>query len=267
MNPLRIFTDQMQRVVELPVWPPKRIISLVPSQTEFLADLGLDNEVIGITKFCIHPKRWFQEKTRVGGTKTLNLSVIQALNPDLIIGNKEENDIQQIQALQTQFPVWMSDIIRFQDALQMMHQVGEITGRPMEAQSIMEDVENAFANLPVRIPKRKAAYLIWYKPYMAAGGTTYIDQMLEIAGFENVFQHLVRYPEVTEEQILAANPEVILLSSEPFPFAEKHIDALQHLCPAAKVLLVDGELFSWYGSRMLQVPGYFKRLREQIGIT
>jgi ABC-type Fe3+-hydroxamate transport system substrate-binding protein len=264
MNPQRIFTDQMQRVVELPVWPPKRIISLVPSQTEFLADLGLENEVIGITKFCIHPQRWFREKTRIGGTKTLNLSAIRALEPDLIIGNKEENDILQIQALETQFPVWMSDIVRLQDALQMMHQLGEITGRSIEAQSVIHAVEKAFGNMPRLVPKRKAAYLIWRKPYMAAGGTTYIDQMLEIAGFENVFQHLLRYPEVSEEQLAAANPEVILLSSEPFPFGEKHIAALQHLCPSAKVLLVDGEIFSWYGSRMLRAPAYFQWLHERV---
>ena len=259
-----VFYDQIGRSVNLSHWPPRRIISLVPSQTEFLADLGLVEEVVGITKFCIHPTEWFQNKKRVGGTKTIDFQKIEALRPDLIIGNKEENEQSQIEYFSQKYPVWMSDIYTLEDALVMMRKLGELTGKTEKANSIAAAVESKFKHhLPLNTYPLKVAYLIWRKPYMAAGRDTFIDDMLQRAGFENVFAQLSRYPEISSEMLASANPEVILLSSEPYPFSEKHIAALQEICPAAQIQLVDGELFSWYGSRLLQAPDYFVALHKK----
>jgi ABC-type Fe3+-hydroxamate transport system substrate-binding protein len=259
-----LFTDQMQRQISQPHWPPKRIISLVPSQTELLADLGLEREVIGITKFCVHPASWFQTKQRVGGTKTLNLAMIEALKPDLIIGNKEENERSQIEALEKHFPVWMSDIQHLAAALDMIRRVGQLCDRSEQASVLANNIYTAFQQLakPVETTAVKAAYLIWRKPYMAAGGDTFIQDMLVHAGFSNVFAGKMRYPEISPQELAEAQPQVVLLSSEPYPFSEKHIAALQSVCPGSKIMLVDGEMFSWYGSRLLEAAGYFRGLVE-----
>ncbi|MCU0432556.1 MAG: helical backbone metal receptor [Bacteroidia bacterium] len=254
-------TDQMGRRITL-MQRPRRIVSLVPSQTELLAHLGLNEEVTGITKFCIHPEHWFRTKTRVGGTKQYDLAKIAALQPDLIIGNKEENDREQIEQLMQLYPVWMSDIFNLTDALQMIEHIGAITGKATEANALTKEIERAFTSLAqLQTQTRRAAYFIWRNPWMTAGSQTFINDMLQRCGFENVFSAAnSRYPEITNEQLKAAKPEVILLSSEPYPFKEKHIAELQEICPDAKISLVDGEMFSWYGSRLLAAPEYFSAI-------
>jgi len=173
-----LFYDQLQRSVHLPQWPPRRIISLVPSQTELLYDLGLEQEVVGITKFCVHPPAWFQQKTRIGGTKTLDLQKIAALQPDLIIGNKEENDQAQIEALASQYPVWLSDIMTLEDALDMILRLGSITDRAVLARQMSTDIREAFEALEWTRPYPRAAYFIWRKPYLVAADATFIHNML-----------------------------------------------------------------------------------------
>src|SRR6185437_6810940 len=128
----KAFTDMMGNKVVLN-YPPRRIISLVPSQTELLYDLGLDGTVVGITKFCVHPNEWFRNKKRVGGTKTLHLNIIEELQPDLIIANKEENTREQIETLSTAYPVWVSNIQTISDGLDMIRKVGELVGKSTEA--------------------------------------------------------------------------------------------------------------------------------------
>ncbi|MBL7732584.1 MAG: ABC transporter substrate-binding protein [Chitinophagaceae bacterium] len=251
-------TVQTGHTITLP-HPPARIISLVPSQTELLYDLGLNEQVAGITKFCIHPEEWFRTKTRVGGTKQLKMDIIHRLQPDLIIANKEENVKEQIEELAKSFPVWTSDISNLSDALAMITAIGLITGKEKEAASIVKKITDNFATLPKRT-LRKAVYLIWQKPFMCAGGDTFISSMMETAGFANVFTHKKRYPELTPDEIAASEAEYILLSSEPFPFKQKHRDEIIALFPAQEVILVDGELFSWYGSRLLHAPEYFGKL-------
>lgn len=256
----------MQRSVEVVHWPPCRIVSVVPSQTELLAYLQLDNQVVGITKFCVHPEKWFQEKPRIGGTKTLNLEKIAALEPDLIIGNKEENQQEQVEMLANHYPVWMSDIVSFPDALAMIRAVGQLTDRQELADTLAMDIEQRFAALTGSISKHpvSAAYLIWRKPYMAVGNATFIHEMLGFAGFQNVFGHKSRYPETTLIELAETQPKVILLSSEPYPFAEKHCAELQRACPNSQIILVDGEMFSWYGSRLKMAPAYFQRLQKML---
>ncbi len=239
---------------------PKRIVSLVPSQTELLYDLGLDEEVVGITKFCIHPKQWFRTKTRVGGTKDFKLDHIKVLAPDLIIANKEENEIIKIKALQTQYRVYTSDIATLNDAYGMINAVGELVGKSEKATTLVSKLKKTFAELPKR-SDIKVAYLIWQKPYMVAAKATFIDDMLSnVCGFDNVFGDLMRYPCITLKDLQDKKPDVLFLSSEPYPFKEKHIYELSKLLPHTTCKLVDGELFSWYGSRLLQSANYFKQI-------
>ncbi len=257
-------TDQMQRKVKIPTHP-MRIISLVPSQTELLFYLGLNEEVVGITKFCVYPHSMFKSKTRVGGTKKYNFEKIKLLQPDLIIGNKEENDQVQIELLEKEYPVWMSDIFNLEDAMEMILEIGKIVNKKSAAEVLIEKIISSFhrSEQTIRqfIHRPRVAYLIWKNPTMVAASQTFIHEMLEMAGFENIFTTESRYPQISDEKLAAARPDVILLSSEPFPFKEKHIKEIQAVCPDAEIKLVDGEIFSWYGNRLLLAGPYFENLR------
>ncbi len=257
------FTDQAGKKISIPK-TPQRIISLVPSQTELLFDLGLREEVIGITKFCVHPAGWFKTKTRIGGTKQIKADIIHQLQPDLIIANKEENVKEQVEELEKHFPVWTSNVNNLDDAYEMIEQIGLITNKEKRAKEITTQIQNNFARLPVNDSRPKTAYLIWKDPFMTAGGDTFIHSMLEAAGFENIFSDKTRYPELTIADLQIADCQLLLLSSEPFPFKQKHIEEYQSQLPGTKIILVDGEMFSWYGSRLLQSPGYFEKLYEEI---
>ncbi|HEY4876975.1 MAG TPA: helical backbone metal receptor [Puia sp.] len=256
-------TDQSGRTISLQNYP-KRIISIVPSQTELLYDLGLDEEIIGITKFCVHPEKWFHSKTKVGGTKQLNLKIIHELKPDLIIANKEENTKEQIDELEKYFPVWISDIKTLNDALSMISSVGEITRMQTAAQKIISLINKNFAELKPKTNKIKTAYFIWRNPYMVAGGDTFINDIMNYCGFDNIFANIERYPQSNVEELLIKNCKLLLLSSEPFPFKQKHIEELQSQLSGVKIILVDGEMFSWYGSRLIHAPLYFSRLLAEM---
>lgn len=243
--------------------PPKRVISLVPSQTELLFDLGLDKEIVGITKFCIYPVDKVKNKTLVGGTKTLHIDRIHALKPNLIIANKEENTREQIEELQHQYAVHITDVATLPGALAMIREVGALVGKELRAEELAQQIEQTLS--PLRATRCPAvAYFIWRRPYMVAAGDTFIDAMLRIAGFRNVFTDQTRYPEVTPADLQTAQPDLIFLSSEPYPFTEKHKAEFRAICPSARVLVVDGEMFSWYGNRLLRASEYFKNLRKEI---
>jgi ABC-type Fe3+-hydroxamate transport system substrate-binding protein len=250
------FSDQLHRSIFIPTIP-RRIISLVPSQTELLVDLGLEENIVGVTKFCIHPKSLRAEKIIVGGTKNYRMELIDQLKPDLIIGNKEENDQAGIEILMNNYPVWMSDIYTLEDSLDMVLRLGEIFKVEKRAKSILEQIQDDFLK-KVKF-KGTTVYLIWNKPMMAAGSDTFINEMLSYAGFENLIQ-TSRYPELSKDELVRLNPEYLLLSSEPFPFKAKHFEEFEELLPKAKIKLVDGELFSWYGSRLLKSKEYFSTM-------
>jgi ABC-type Fe3+-hydroxamate transport system substrate-binding protein len=246
-------------------YKPTRIISLVPSQTELLYDLGLRDEVIGITKFCIHPDEWFRRKQRVGGTKNLKIDLIKSLNPDLILANKEENLKEEIEILQNDFNVYVSDISTINEALQMIEDIGKLVHCQQKSIEIVNGIKAEMMTQSRFEKKDKidALYLIWQNPYMVAGNDTFIHDMMLEAGFNNLVKQN-RYPMMTLEEIKSINPTVIMLSSEPFPFADKHIIEWQMQLPNTKIILVDGELFSWYGSRMLKSFQYFRGLYEEL---
>lgn len=254
---LQSFSDQLGEMVYLPE-PPQRIISLVPSQTELLHDLGLDKKVAGITKFCVHPPHWRRQKRIIGGTKNFHFDEIDSLKPDLIIGNKEENYKEGIDRLKEKYPVWMSNIISFGDALEMIRGVGKITGKEKTAEELAQKIIFEFEHIKIHPPKR-VLYLIWRNPWMAAGAGTFIHAILTRLGFTNSVSHRHRYPELSSAEINYLNPDMIFLSSEPYPFRQKHQNELMAIVPS-KTILVDGEMFSWYGSRLLKSPAYFNSL-------
>ncbi len=257
------FTDQLNRSISVPD-TPRRIVSLVPSQTELLAALGLDDAVVGITKFCVHPETWFRSKTRIGGTKQVHIDRVHALQPDLIIANKEENVKEQVEELAGHYPVWVSDVNNLDDALAMIRAIGAITATNAQAASIAQAIEADFSQLAGLAPGLRTAYLIWKDPYMTVGHDTFIHHLLGRCGLQNVFGHQTRYPAITIEALQAAGCQLLLLSSEPYPFKQQHIDELQGYLPHTRIVLVDGEMFSWYGSRLLEAPAYFNKLFSRL---
>ncbi len=254
--------------------PPVRIVSLVPSQTELLHYLQLDMETVGITKFCIHPTDWFKHKIRVGGTKTVDLNKVKDLRPDLIIANKEENVREQVQLLADLYPVWLTNVDNLQDAQEMITDIGQLTNRPLQAATLVNLIDEKFLQLQGSIRAAsigngnstnplKVCYLIWKDPYMTVGSDTFINDMLEKAGFQNTFATASRYPAVSLQEIQASNCDVVMLSSEPYPFKNQHIQELESELPGKKVVLVNGEMFSWYGSRLLLAADYLQELHRQ----
>jgi ABC-type Fe3+-hydroxamate transport system substrate-binding protein len=260
---LMVFKDQMNRSVQLDQ-KPKRIISLVPSQTELLYDLGLEEEVVAITKFCIHPKKWQQSKTKIGGTKDFKIKQILELKPDLIIANKEENQEEKIKELMAHVPVWISDIQSLEDAINMIDSIGKITDKIVESQEIIHKISSNFQKISPLTTKVKTLYLIWQNPIIAVNQSTFIGNMMDLCGFENVVTKNSDYPTLSNEEIQKLDPELILLSSEPFPFKQKHIDFFKEKNPHASIQLVDGEAFSWYGSRLINSPEYFNTVLKTI---
>ena len=241
----KTYTDQMGREVKL-TSPPRRIVSLVPSQTEFLFDIGAP--LAGRTKFCIHPKDQLENIPVIGGTKNFRFDKIKDIEPDLIIGNKEENYKYGIEKLVKEYPVWVSDIYTLEDAFEMMTTLGQICNLENEANQIIRECETATENIK-GAKSGKVVYFIWKNPWMAAGKNTFIDHLLTHLGYENLVTE-ERYPALTADHISKLNPDKILLSSEPFPFKEKHLEEAKALWPNVDCQLVDGELYSWYGSRL-----------------
>ena len=239
---------------------PVRIISLVPSQTELLFYLGLAEYVVGITKFCVHPAHWQSAKTIVGGTKNINIEKIKNLNPDLIIANIEENVEEQILELRKDFPVWVTNVTNLQDALEMINDISELTKTKSTGRKLVIEIEKSFKNLLIKTNKIRTCYLIWREPYMTVGGDTFVNNMLSYCGFLNLYADFKRYPIVEINDLIEKDCKLLILSTEPYPFKQKHIVELKRQLPEASILLADGEMFSWYGSRLLNAPAYFNQL-------
>ena len=256
------YTDQMGNVLRLPA-TPCRIVSLVPSQTELLFDLGCGDRVAGVTRYCIHPGAGVAGLPVIGGTKKFDFDRIRALEPDLILGNKEENYPEGIETLQQEFPVWMSDIVTFDDALAMIRAVGDLVAASAATDALCGAIDAAMAELREAtgdLPSIATAYFIWRRPWMVVGSGNFIDALMAPAGFGNVFGDRPRYPEVSADELNTCGAELVLLSSEPYPFDERHVAEIGQLIPGAEVRLVDGTMFSWYGSRLLPALRYLTRL-------
>ncbi len=261
------FKDQINRVFELDK-TPKRIISLVPSQTELLVDLGLADSIVGLTKFCVHPSGFKKTKTVIGGTKNINLEKIKALKPDIILCNKEENTKEIVEICERIALTHVSNIFTLDDAKELISQYGEIFSCKTSASEINNKLDIKLNNFKKFIKNRETinvAYFIWRKPWMVAANNTFINHLLQLNKFENIYINEKRYPEVDIKKMSQKEiPELVLLSSEPYPFKEIHIKEIEEHNAKSKILLVDGELFSWYGSRLLKAFDYFKSLHNRI---
>lgn len=241
----QVFVDQIHRKLELEGLP-QRIVSLVPSQSEYLFALGMGERVVGITKFCVHPKSWFENKVKVGGTKNVDIEKVLKLNSDFIIANKEENRLEDIDFLSARVPTYVSDVNGVEEAYQMMSDIGRILGCEPEAQHWIGKWTSYFQSKKFEGGKKRVVYVIWKDPIMLVGKGTYIDSYLEAIGYENAVSE-PRYPRLDECELREV--EEVLLSSEPFPFKNTDFSYFQTFFPNAKIRLVDGEQFSWYGAR------------------
>lgn len=257
-------TDDLGRVLEY-AYPPQRIVSLCPSITETLLELGLGEQVVGRTRYCIHPADSVEEIKHVGGTKRPRLDDINALRPDLIIAEKEENRREDVDKLEQDWPVYVCDVVDITSALKMTRDLGMLCGVAQHGDELAQKISRKFIQLSRLKTPLKTGYLIWRKPWMAAGADTYIDDVLRRCGFINVFAGFQgRYPELTVEDIQKAGIDLLMLSSEPYPFVDKHLEECSQLLPDADIRLVDGEAFSWYGAHMLQAADYLQTLIGQL---
>ena len=247
---------------------PKRIVSIVPSQTELLCDLGLESSIVGITKFCVHPYHLKSVKAIVGGTKKVNYDKIRELNPDIIIANREENTLEIVGELRKICVVWVTNIITIEDNFKMISDFGQLFNCRTEATKWNDKLRFALSNFQEFIkekPFQKVAYFIWKNPYMVSGSDNFINEMLKLNHFTNIYESKGRYPEVEIEKLRQeGDPEIIFLSSEPYPFKEEDAFEIGRFTHHAKVIYVDGEMFSWYGSRMLKAFAYFRILHSNL---
>lgn len=263
----KIFTDQLgtAHVFEN---MPMRIVSLVPSQTELLFDLGLEENIVGITKFCVHPFHLKSTKAIVGGTKKVHLEKITHLQPDIIICNKEENTLEIVESLKEIAPVWVTDIVTIEDNLEMISQFGKLFNKRTEAQKWIDKINFAYHDFKAFIKDKevqKVAYFIWKNPYMVAGDDTFINELLKLNHFRNIYEKRGRYPEVIIQKMrIQGDPDIVFLSSEPFPFKDEDAFEIGRFTHHAKTVFVDGEMFSWYGTRIVKAFSYFKKLHERI---
>ena len=256
------YNDQLNREIQFKKCP-KRIVSLVPSQTELLVDLGLEASIVGVTKFCVHPKHLRMSKMVVGGTKQINIEKIKTLQPDIILCNKEENTKAIIESLKEIAPIHISDVYNLEDCFELIKMYGEIFKVEEEASGIISNIKNERKEFQIKIKdlsQLKIAYFIWKNPWMVSASNTFIDVMVKEAGFQNVFQNQKRYPEIDIKNTELKKADCIFLSSEPFPFKENHILELKSHFPTKTIKIVDGELFSWYGSRLKKSYRYFETL-------
>jgi len=260
-----LYKDQLQRLVKLSSHP-KRIVSLVPSLTELLVDLGLGSRLVGVTKFCVHPADIRKKVTVIGGTKQVHIDKIKALRPDVVICNQEENTPEMVEALASFTTVHVSKIISLEDVYELLEQYGDLFGVAQQASHLAQEIQAARSAFLKQRPRKifKVAYFIWQSPWMVVGGLTFVNTMLSEAGFDNVFANEPRYPSIELEHPSLQKVDLFLLSSEPFPFGASHQEALQKQFPKKQVALINGELMSWYGSRLLKSYDYFTTLYQQI---
>jgi iron complex transport system substrate-binding protein len=268
---MKTFVDQIGNTHAFEI-APTRIVSLVPSLTELLYDLGLENNIVGVTKFCIHPYHFKATKPIVGGTKKVHFDKIMALKPDIIIANKEENTLEIVEQLSAICAVWVTDIVTIEDSLQMIADFGRLFNRRTESQKWVDKIQFAlsdFKQFVSTIPEQKVAYFIWKNPYMAAGENNFINEMLKLNRFKNIYEGNLRtpgrYPEVIIQKLrIQGDPDIVFLSSEPYPFKDEDAFEIGRFTHHAKVVFVDGEMFSWYGSRLVKAFAYFKSLHQRL---
>jgi ABC-type hemin transport system substrate-binding protein len=252
----------------------RRIVSLVPSLTEALFELGLGPRVVGVTDWCVHPAAEVAQLPKVGGTKNPSLARVLELRPDLVIANQEENrerDVERLRAVG--IPVWVSYPRTVAEGVALVRELAELGAPAERAQPLCRALESALERARATAPARRTRVFcaIWKKPWMAVGTDTYADDLIALCGGDNVFSAHTerRYPIVTEQQIAAAEPEVILLPDEPYAFGARDVAELAALgTPAAaagRIHRIDGTLISWYGPRIARAIAEVSALLRKSG--
>ncbi len=261
-----IYIDSINRKVD--IRSTRRVVSLVPSLTELLHDLGMERDIVGITRYCVHPAHYRLEKTMVGGTKKVKFDVIEGLKPDFILCSKEENTKEMVERLEQIAPVYVTDVYDYNSALALIEELGKITNRRTQAQKIIAKIEyerNMTREFLKEYPVLRALYFIWANPYMAAGSDTFISAMMREAKLENALAGETRYPEINIKKIRIYYPsDVFLFSSEPYDFKDEDVYEVMRYNRKTVAVYVDGQYFTWYGSRMMKSFAYFRELREKI---
>jgi iron complex transport system substrate-binding protein len=286
---------------ELPLErPPQRVVSLVPSLTESLFELGLGASLVGVTRYCVHPAAQTALLPRVGGTKDASLEKILALQPDLVIASREENERSLIETLQgSGIAVWVTFPCTARQAIDDLWSLAGIfhSERAATALHMLETALEYAEMAAVDLPRQRYFCPIWQAEeggqewWMTFNQATYPHDLLRILGGENIFgarerryplaadlgqaepepvlERDVRYPRLTQAEIVAAAPEWILLPGEPFPYGEDHVKPLLERfgdTPAAKngrVICLEGDLLTWAGTRLgralAELGGLFQR--------
>ena len=263
----QLFQDMLDRTVEIP-FPPQRIISLVPSITETLFELGLEKKIVGITDYCIHPKEKIKEATKIGGTKNPNIDLISTLKPDLIIADKNENTQSQVEKLMKIAPVFVMDVNNYEEALSMILLLGIISNCKKKAEDMVSAIRHSFQNLPRLDFSKTVFFPIWKGPCMTINKDTYIHSMIEKLGLINTFANKQNhYPKVGDKELEVLNPDFVFLPSEPCSYTPEDVVYCKSLFPNAKVIEVDGQMFAWYGARLLAASFYLHKLLFQITST
>jgi ABC-type Fe3+-hydroxamate transport system substrate-binding protein len=252
-----------------PVIVAPRIVSLVPSLTELICELGLARFLVGRTGFCVHPRDTVRNIPKVGGTKNVNLARIRELQPSHLIVNIDENEKPTVDALARVVPhIIVTHPLAPRDNLDLYRLLGGIfhcaeraTALCLQFTRVLDAVVAACRELP----RQDVLYLIWRAPWMTVSRDTYISRTLALVGWDTLPAVCdKRYPEIELDAAMLATPDHILLSSEPYRFRERHLDEIRKLLPAqaqARVALIDGEMTSWYGSRAIRGLAYLKDFR------
>jgi ABC-type Fe3+-hydroxamate transport system substrate-binding protein len=238
---------------------PRRIVSLVPSMTETVIDLGAADRLVGITRYCVHPAEVVARIPRVGGTKGFSFEKIASMKPDLVLANKEENRKHHVERLRKTYRVFVSHPRTVEEAVGMVRSIGALTGRSVEASEFAASCDRVLASLEPSVvePSLRTLCMIWREPWMAAGADTYMNALLARVGFDNVFAPADgHYPKTTLAEIVERKPDVIILPDEPYAFGAENKEHMERYVKdhggAARAVLFDGSLLTWFGTRTLK---------------
>lgn len=264
-----MITDILGREIAVTT-PPQRIVSLVPSLTEYLCAIGAADRLVGVTDFCTEPAEVVANIPKVRGTKNPHREQIHELRPDLILAAKEENRKQDVQWFeQANIPVFVTDICRVDDAIPQLAQVAGLVEAADMATPLLNNIQQHLTSLQQELldrPRKRFLTFIWREPWMVVGGDTYAHDLLTRCGGENLALHFEgRYPRATLEDFLACNPDVIFLPDEPYVFTKKDLDAFIPFTtvPAVQsshIHLCDGKLLTWYGPRMIEAIAFCQHI-------
>jgi ABC-type Fe3+-hydroxamate transport system substrate-binding protein len=244
-----------------------RIVSLVPSITELLCDLGLGSAIVGRTGFCIHPRETVRAIPKVGGTKDIDLEKLRALSPTHVVLNVDENRKEDARTLAEFVPTLVvTHPLAPRDNLALYRLMGGIFGRERRAEDLCRRFEAEYAALEGAaraFSPEKVLYLIWKKPWITVSRDTYVSRMLDLVKWETVPEKADgRYPRISLEDKGFVEARTVLLSSEPYRFRDSHLAEVRALLPGRNVALIDGEMTAWYGSRAIAALGYLARIRK-----